>query len=437
MRPRSHAGTTPRLLRAAEWGQVSLLRPLDGPALVIEELIVHGEVAPLLAFADDWLALRHPSLLPILAATLEPQASGQALRIEREAPRGSHLAEVFSRVRQAPVPTAAEERMVAALFVDLSRALQLCHARGLVAGVIAPETLFLCPPGQEDVAPVRLHDAGLPQLLARATQSLDAAPQNLDSLLPTAEVTAPEVLAGQEPGPAADVYALCATAFFCLTRRHLHAAPTPALVRHHATQGLEPTQVAALLEVAPALGPVLARGLAVHPWGRAGVLAELVTVCEELIAKYPTILLAERRIVAPWAIGSPLVPLAAYAGSQAFADRFGDKAAASGPTAQSQQQPATELDADAKARLRAALQRLDAERMLSQTRTAAQGRSVLSYVVVLVVFLLVAVAMVAIGLRQTRRFEDSLDAVQRFKPGEVQIPRVLPPPVPPPPVRLN
>lgn len=435
MRARAHDGATPRLLRAAEWGQVSFAQPLEGPARIIEELIVHGEVAPVLALVDDWQAMRHPSLLPILAVKLEPHGGGQSLRIEREAPRGSHLAEVFGRA--TVVTTASEERMVATLFVDLARALQQCHARGLVAGVIAPETLFLCPPGQEDVAALRLHDAGLPQLIGKARQSLDSGADNADSLLPTAEVIAPEVLAGQEPGPPADVYALCATVFFCLTRRHVHAAPTPALVRHHAMQGLEPIHVATLLEVAPVLGPLLARGLAVHPWGRAGVLAELVAACEVLIAKYPTMLLAGQRIVAPWAIGSPLVPLAAYAGSQGFADRFADKLTALGASPQTQQHPATELDADARAKLRAALQRLDAERMLSQKRTTAQGRSVLSYVVVLVVFLLVAVAVVAIGLRQTRRFEDSLEAVERGKPGEAPIPRALPPPVPPPPVRLN
>jgi hypothetical protein len=422
--------TAPRLLRAAEWGQVSAVEPPDGPPLLIQELVVQGPVEPALALADQWKALEHPSLLPVLAATVEPHAGGRSLRLEREAPRGSHLAEVFARAK------AADERMVAALLLDLLRALQLCHARGLVAGVIAPESLFLCPPGQDRTAALRLHDAGLPQLVARAHG--EGTPPGLEALLPTAEVVAPEVLSGQEPTPPSDVYALCATAAFCLLKHYMHAAATPALVRHRATQGLEPTQIAALLDVAPVLGPLLARGLAVHPWGRAGVLAELVAACESLLATRVPVLVAGRRILEPWSLGSPLVPLAAYAGTQAFADRFGDKALAPELTGVGARQgPAGEVDAEAQAKLRAALQRLDAERVLSQKRAVARGRSVLSYVVVLVLFLLVAAAIVAIGLRQTRRFEDSLHAAEQVKPGEVRIPRVLPPPVPPKPLDLN
>jgi hypothetical protein len=431
MKPRAPV-LAPRLLQAAPWGQVSVVEPEHGRAVLVQELIVQGPVEPALALADQWKVLEHPSLLPVLAASVQPHAGAMSLRLEREAPRGSHLAEVFVRARPA------EERMVAALFLDLLRAVQLCHARGLVAGVIAPESLFLCPPGQEQTAALRLHDAGLPQLVARAHG--DGMPVGLEALLPTAEVVAPEVLAGQEPAPPSDVYALCATAAFCLLKHHVHAAATPALVRHRATQGLEPTILAGLLDAAPALGPLLARGLAVHPWGRAGVLAELVAACEMLLVGRVPVVAAGRRILEPWSLGSPLVPLAAYAGTQPFADRYADKtpgATVVAAVAGARQGPAGDIDAEAQAKLRAALQRLDAERVLSQKRSVERGRSVLSYVIVLVVFLLVAAAIVAIGLRQTRRFEDSLHAAEQVKPGEVRIPRALPPPVPPKPVDLN
>lgn len=432
MKPRAPT-LAPRLLQAAEWGQVSAIEPADGPARLVQEVPIHGPVEPALALADEWKALQHPSFLPILHASVEPHAGGPSLRLEREAPRGSHLAEVFARAR------AADERMVAALFVDLLRALQACHARGLVAGMIAPDTLFLCPPGQDQTAALRLHDAGLPQLVARAHG--EGPPPGLEALLPTAEVLAPEVLAGQEPAPPADVYAACATAVFCMLRHHAHAAATPALVRHRATQGLEPAVLLALLEVAPTLGPLLARGLAVHPWGRAGVLAELLAACESLLSGRIPVQVGGRTVLEPWSLGSPLVPLAAYAGSQPYAarfedqGRFGDRAVP--PVVAVRPGQAGEGDVAAQATLRAALQRLDAERDLSQKRAVERGRSVLSYLVVLVVFVLVAAAIVAIGLRQTRRFEDSLDAAERVKPGEVRIPRALPPPVPPKPIDLN
>lgn len=405
-------GESQRLLRAADWGQVFASEPGDGtPAQLIEEIMVLAPIEAALGLVDDWQALSHPSLLAVLAASVEVRASGRILRIEREAPRGSHLAEVFARARPA------DERMVAALLLDVARALQIGHERGLVAGVLSPESLFLCPPGLDDAPALRLHDAGLPAIVTLASGPLgDAAGARLQQLLPVTETMAPEVLAGQEPGIPADVYALSATAAFCLLGRHLYVAATPALVRHQVSRGLEPSQLAALLDVAPVLAPLLGRGLAVHPWGRAGVLAELITAFEHLVADRPSLLVGGRRIVAPWAIGSPLVPLAAYAGTQQFADRFSAKSIVAAGISTAGPRP-PDADPDKTARLRVALQRLDAERVASQRRSAAQDRSVLSYVVVVVVFLLIVVAVMAIGLRQTERFEQSLNAAEDAVPG--------------------
>lgn len=433
-----------RLVRVADWGQIVAIDPGDGePPHLVTEVFARGEaVDAAFALADRWRAFADPSLQPLTATWVAARVGGpeRSLFVQRTAPRGSLLTEVLQKAGTV------QPLMVAALLLDVARVLHDAHTQGLVAGAVSPDALLLCPPGLEGVPPLRLLDVGLPGLVAAAGGLLPPADTpGFATLHPCLETTAPEVASGQEPTAAADVYSLCATAAFVLLRRHVHAAQTPVLARHQAAQGLQPAAVEALQDAAPTLAPLLVRGLSVQPWGRAGVLTELMAAFGQLVEDRPR-LPGPRRLLAPWAIGSPLVPLAAFAGATPYLDRLGARpptaldpshgpartrsqgapADANGPAAAgiASQAPVRNAPGQAdQARLRAALLRLETERDVLQRKRAEQGRNHMTTLVVVVAFVLVVGAVLLIGLRQTRRLQTQSD------PAATSVPqRRLPPP---------
>ena len=119
MRHKARQTPAQRLLRVAQWGQVYAFEPTEGAPQIIEEVAVSAEQSPaVLALADRWRAVTHPSLCGIAEATLQPLAGERhAVRITRLAPRGSLLHQVVPKLR------AAEERLTAALCLDLARAM--------------------------------------------------------------------------------------------------------------------------------------------------------------------------------------------------------------------------------------------------------------------------------------------------------------------------
>ncbi len=399
-RPRAGAATT-RLLRVADWGQISLLQPADGETpRLLEELPLPGDALAALGLCDAWQTFESQVFWPMLSASIVPSGAHRQLRIEREVPRGSHLGEVISK------SGAVSERTAAALLLDLARAMQRAHEQGLLLGILAPELVFLCPAGQDDCPPVQLHDAGLLPLLQAGGVPLGTVdgPQ-LRSLLLTPETAAPEILSGHAVSAATDVYALSALTAYCLLRRHLHAAATPGSLLAQVERGLGAEQTAQLLQEAPRLGPILLRGIAMQAWGRAGVLGELITCFQTLVGGAPTLALLPLPVLAPWAVGSPLMPLAAYAQSQGYAERFATPAR-SLPTRNQAPSATPDLSADKRAALTAALQRLDLEQQRSHKTRDDKGKSILAYVVVLVVFLLLAAVVVTMGLRRASQLTE-------------------------------
>jgi len=398
----------------AQWGQVFALDPPDGEApQIIEELQVTGaQSQAVIDLADRWRAAPHPSLVGIADATLHPLAGGRhAIRIRRFAPRGSLLHLI------APKLSAADERLSAALLLDLARAASQCHAKGLILGSIAPQNLILCPPGLDDLPAVRLCEAGLPSLVLAATaQAADAQHSIFHHIFPCLEVAAPELLGGNAPTAASDAYAIAATAAWLLLRHHIHDEASPALIAHAAGQGLSPDQIEALHDVAPTLGPVLCKALAVNPWARAGALAELSEVCARLTASAPTFLIDGQEFLAPWGMRSFLIPLAAFATAVPYAEHFAQQvadrtqqAAHAGDAPDATQQRLDKIAPADRARLRAALQRLEAERAASQQRSEQQERGGLAKILVIVLLLLACAAIVALGTRRSQRIAQSIE----------------------------
>ncbi len=389
-----------KLLRVGTWGQTLVQESVDGQgARLVHEIAVRpGEVDGALALVEAWRAFHHPTLHTLQHGTVaQPAGSpGQVLRLERPLPRGTPLAQVLPRA-------ALGEDAVAALFVDLAKGLAELHAAGLVAGNLSAETLLLCPPGQDDAAPLLLVDAGLPGIVIAASGPLgDVANPRLGQLLAVPEVVAPEVLAGQAPTPAADLFALCAVLAGTLLGRPVFEAASTAALRAAMAQGPAPTAMAELTSTAPHLAAILQRGLAAQPWARAGVLAELIEALTARCGGLPTTLADERTVLAPWAPGSPLIALAAYASSVPWSAQFPESAVVVASSAAAAAGP------EGQAKLRAALDELELERRRGQTQAETQGRNVLSRLIIVALFGLLAAAIAATAVRQAHRAQLAL-----------------------------
>ena len=397
-----------RPLRAAAWGQIVLQEPGGGEPPLLVELVKVTEITLelALAVADRRRRLHHPAVLAVTRVEAgADMGMDRAIRVELPAPRGAALAAVMQKVERL------DELVVATLFRDVLRGVQHAHSQGVAAGVFGPDHLVLCPPGQDDLPPLLLVHAGLPALVAAARGQSDAAEHpGFATLHPLAEVVAPEVLGGAETSAASDTYAICATLAWCALGRHLHSAPQPAAVRSLAQSG--PTGVAAneLHQAMPRLAALLLRGMQAQPWARSGVLSELTEVCDELTMAAPSLELDGRSVCAPWALGSSLVPLAAYGSAGWWADRWQSRGqgnpAVMGPVRiVTGQVPAPALSPADTARLRVALERLDSERVRTQLETGSRQAQVWRGVGLAVALVLALGALLAVGIRQAREVE--------------------------------
>ena len=402
-------------LRVAPWGQIAVAERSNGePPVLVETVHVDdAQAAAALAAADHRRRVRHPAFLPVTQAdSVVDVGVTRAVRCELPSPRGAALSEVLDRTGKL------SETVIAALMRDLIHGLTELHAKGQTAGTVSPDHLVLCPPGQEDLPPLRLVHAGLPGVVAAAR----AVPLGMDAagfaqLHPIAEVVAPEVLAGQGHSAASDAYALCATIARCALGKHAHEAPQASTVRALAQHGLLPNAVTALEDWLPKLGPQVVRGMQPNPWARSGVLAELQQLCDALVSGLPQAEVAERQVIAPWGRGSPLVPLAAYATAGQWSERWLARAQAGTPLRfdavrnATQKQAAAQvndLPLDSQQRLKAAMARLETEKVRTQHDAAERDKSRFTKVAILVIIALLAVVAAALSLRQMNQVDDQL-----------------------------
>ncbi len=393
------------LVQVADWGQVALVD--GGPTAangVIETLFVStGDLAAVVELAERWRDQSDACLLPLhhVAGITSGPAGGPAVQLHRQAPRGSTLVEV------AEVHGPLGEAMVAALFADLLPCVVRCHRDGLVFGGLGPDRLFVCPPGMEGIAALRCHDAGLASMLALAGHGSPAPDGNaFAQVLGPVEVVAPEVADGLEPGPASDIYTVCATMAWLLLGRHVHSGATPLLSRHSARSGPNAALANELMRLAPTLAEPLLRGLSANTWLRSGVATDLMAAGVELLDEAGWLRVAVANKGGPWAIGSPLIPLAAYAGATSFADRYASKAErsrgrrSSSPEVASQVLSEPDPERVRKARLQAALSELDLRRAVADQGVAGKRITVVKLVIILVTMAVCGV-MVWVGLRRT------------------------------------
>jgi serine/threonine-protein kinase len=196
--------------------------------------------------------LEHPHIIPVHAFGIEAGRPWMAMRLVS----GGSLAE---RLRRSPRLPPAQ---TAALLRDVAEALDHAHRHGVVHRDVKPANVLLDEGGRAYLA-----DFGIARLLEGATAATATG-----LVRGTPSYMAPEQAMGGVVDHRADVYALGAMAFECLTGRVPYTGPTPAAVLLKHVQ--EP--VPASSELPPSVSEVIRRSLAKAPeerWPSAGSFA--------------------------------------------------------------------------------------------------------------------------------------------------------------------
>jgi eukaryotic-like serine/threonine-protein kinase len=150
-------------------------------------------------------ALNHPNVVSVYDVV----ADGESVLIVMEYVPGRTLAELIA---EGPL----EPRRALGVLRALSAALDHAHQHGIVHRDLKPANVLVRDDGQ-----VKLADLGI----ARALE--DTALTATDTALGTPSYMAPEQLAGEHVGPAADVYAFGLIAFELLSGRRARPGGTP------------------------------------------------------------------------------------------------------------------------------------------------------------------------------------------------------------------
>ncbi len=142
--------------------------------------------------------VRHPHLLHLYDVVPVPDETGAStcLGLAVQLAAGGSLAQVLAARRHL---TPGE---LVTLLVPLAGALQQLHGAGIVHGDVSPGNVLFLADGMPMLA-----DVGVTRLVGES----DRAVHGTDGMV------APETLEGFVPGPEADVYALGALAWWCLT----------------------------------------------------------------------------------------------------------------------------------------------------------------------------------------------------------------------------
>jgi serine/threonine-protein kinase len=134
--------------------------------------------------------------------------------------------------RDGPVPPA----IAAHIASQVAETLSYLHQRGIVHGDVKPSNLLV----PADGGPVRLADFGIARRLDRESMRATHA---------TPEYVAPEVVEGEAPSPASDIYALGIALFELLTGRSPYRGgpPTQVIGRHATCRPVPPPGLPAIV----------------------------------------------------------------------------------------------------------------------------------------------------------------------------------------------
>ena len=203
------------------------------------------DVAALRRLRKELLAardLRHPHVVDVFDYHEDDTWAGFAMECVEGETLARHLA---GEVHGSPLasPSTGERLVhVASIVRQLAAALDAVHEAGLVHGDVKPSNVMLTSPEPGDPArwTVKLLDFGL----ARAVSAGDL---TTAFALGTPAHMAPELLAGERPTSAADVYALAKLVYQMLTGRlPSHRARRPSLLAEGLPESLDDTILSGL-----------------------------------------------------------------------------------------------------------------------------------------------------------------------------------------------
>ena len=228
-------------------------------------------------------SIDHAGIVPVY----EAGDAGGVTYIAMRYVEGSDLAQLLRA--QAPL----EPERALDLVGRLAAALDAAHARGLIHRDVKPGNTLVAREGH-----VYLADFGL-------TKTSGPDPVGGGEVAGTVAYLAPEVIRGEEPTEASDLYALGCVLYECLSGEVPYPGPSASTAIFGHLELPPPT-----LPELPALDPVLARALAKDPAERYGSGADLVAAARAALgprrrARWP--LLAAAGVVAAVAAATVLL----------------------------------------------------------------------------------------------------------------------------------
>jgi hypothetical protein len=165
-----------------------------------------GELARFRIEAEAAARLKHPNIVAVFDVGEQDAVPFLAMELVE----GGSLAD---RLKAGTI----EPRQGAELVATLARAVQHAHDLGVVHRDLKPANILLAADGTPKIA-----DFGLAKRL-----DASAAQTGSGALLGTPQYMAPEQAGGRDAGPSADIYALGAVLYECLTGRPPFQAATP------------------------------------------------------------------------------------------------------------------------------------------------------------------------------------------------------------------
>jgi len=173
--------------------------------------------------------------------------------------------------------TGALQPQAAEVALQVAKALKTAHVRGVVHRDIKPRNILLA-----DSEHVKVADFGIARAVEATTIS------QTGDILGSAKYMSPEQAAGEQVGPASDLYSLGVVLYEMLTGRMPFEVETPADVpiRHAAALPHRPKEVNP--EVSEELDAITMRLLATNPEDRYGSADELIEELQQVRAGIPS-----------------------------------------------------------------------------------------------------------------------------------------------------
>jgi len=192
------------------------------------------QVARFLREARTQARLQHPAIVPVHELGIDDQ---DRLFFTMKRITGQTLSQRLAE--------GATQNRLLRVFVDVCRAIEFAHARGVVHRDLKPSNIMIGDYGETyvidwGIARVIADDGDLPALYGDAAM-LGGDATKSGTVLGTPGYMAPEQVRGQPATPAADVYALGSILFELLTGESLHARGSTAMATTLSTPQVRPS----------------------------------------------------------------------------------------------------------------------------------------------------------------------------------------------------